>query len=131
MIYRGLADLIFISHFCFVLFVIFGGALVLYRRFFLRLHIPALLWGILVELFQLPCPLTTVENQFRRLGGEAGYAGGFVEYYISAVIYPSITPQFQMLLALLLIISNLFIYSFVIRQRVGSNLKFRKIGQGF
>ncbi|MDQ3323752.1 MAG: DUF2784 domain-containing protein [Acidobacteriota bacterium] len=131
MIYRGLADLIFILHFCFVLFVVFGGALVLFRRYFLPLHLPALSWGILVELFQLPCPLTSLENQFRLLGGDAGYAGGFIEHYISAVLYPSVTPQFQMLLAFLLIIFNLFIYSFVIRQRLGSNLKFKKIGQGF
>ncbi len=117
MIYRGLADLIFILHFCFVLFVVFGGALVLYRRFFLPLHLPALVWGILVELFQLPCPLTSLENQFRQLGGEAGYAGGFIEHYLSAVLYPSVTPQFQMFLGALLIAVNLLIYAFVFKRR--------------
>ncbi len=117
MIYRGLADLIFILHFCFVLFVIFGGALVLYRRFFLRLHLPALFWGVLVELFQLPCPLTTLENKFRLLGGEAGYGGGFIEYYISAVLYSNITPPLQMFLGVLLIIFNLAVYSFIFRRR--------------
>lgn len=116
MIYRGLADLIFILHFCFVLFVVFGGALVLYRRFFLPFHLPALFWGIIVELFQLPCPLTTLENYFRTLGGEAGYAVGFVEHYISAVIYPSITPQFQIFLGVLLIFVNILVYGFVIKK---------------
>lgn len=116
MIYRGLADFVFILHFCFVLFVVFGGALVLYRRFFLFLHLPALAWGILVELLQLPCPLTMYENQLRRLGGEAGYAGGFVEYYITWLIYPSITPQFQTFLGALLVCFNLLIYAVIFRR---------------
>lgn len=117
MIYRGLADSIFILHFCFVLFVIFGGALVLYRRFFLRLHLPALLWGALVELFQLPCPLTFLENALRQAGGEAGYDGGFIEYYISAVLYSHITPQLQILFGVLLIAFNLVVYRFTFRRR--------------
>jgi len=124
MIYRGLADLTFVLHFCFVLFVIFGGGLVLYRRFFLPFHLPALFWGIVVEFFQLPCPLTSLENQLRRLGGEAGYAGGFVEYYVSALLYPSITPQFQMVLGVLLVFVNLLIYGFVLKKR--RNFAFRR-----
>ncbi|MDQ6786699.1 MAG: DUF2784 domain-containing protein [Acidobacteriota bacterium] len=117
MLYRGLADLVFLFHFCFVLFVVFGGALVLYRHWLLYLHLPAVAWGILVEVFQMPCPLTTLENLLRQLGGEAGYTGGFVEHYISMILYPTITPQFQMFLGVLLIAVNLFVYSFVFRQK--------------
>ncbi|HXG82815.1 MAG TPA: DUF2784 domain-containing protein [Pyrinomonadaceae bacterium] len=117
MIYRGLADLILVLHFCFVLFVVFGGALVLYRRFFLPFHLPSLAWGILVEFFQLPCPLTSLENQLRTLGGEAGYAGGFVENYIFLVLYPSISPQFQIFLGALLIVVNLLVYAFVLKRK--------------
>lgn len=117
MIFRLLADSILILHFCFVLFVVFGGTLVLYRRNFLYLHLPALAWGILVETLQLPCPLTTLENVLRQLGGESGYAGGFVEYYVSMILYPSITAQFQMLLGALLVAVNLLVYSLVIRRR--------------
>ena len=117
MLYRGLADLIFLLHFGFVLFVVFGGILVVYRRFFLYLHLPALFWGILIEFFQIACPLTDLENNLRRLGGEAGYSGGFVEYYITAILYPSITPQFQMFLGLILVTFNLLVYSIVIIRR--------------
>jgi len=116
MLYRGLADLVLILHFCFVLFVVFGGALVLYRRRFLNLHLPALAWGILVEVFQMPCPLTTLENLLRHLGGEAGYAGGFIEHYVSLILYPSITPQFQIFLGFLLAAVNVIVYSFVIHR---------------
>ena len=118
MIYRLLADFTFIAHFCFVLFVVFGGAAVFFRRSLLFFHLPALFWGIFVEFFQLSCPLTTLENYLRHSGGEAGYSGGFVEHYISAILYPSITAQSQIFLGSALILFNLLIYSFVLRRRM-------------
>lgn len=117
MIFRALADFVLIGHLCFVLFAVFGGWLILYRRAFIRLHLPALAWGILVELFQLPCPLTSLENFLRRSGGEAGYDGGFVEHYVSMILYLNLTPTRQILLGVLLIAVNLFIYTFVFRRR--------------
>jgi hypothetical protein len=116
MIYRSLADLVFILHFCFVIFIIFGGLLTLRWRPVLWLHFPALAWGILVELFQLPCPLTNLEKWFKELGGESGYKGGFIEYYISAILYAELTPQFQMTLGILLFLFNLVVYLYVFRK---------------
>ena len=93
MIYRGLADFTFILHFCFVLFAVFGGLLVLRRRFLAWFHLPTVLWGFLVEFLHLPCPLTFLENSFREFGGEAGYAGGFIEYMIEQILYAHINSQ--------------------------------------
>lgn len=115
MIYRFLADLILILHFCFVLFAIFGGLLVLRRRWMWKLHLPALVWSFLVQYFVWICPLTDWENYFRRLGGEAGYEGGFIEYFISAILYPGfITPLTHLLLAIALVVFNLLVYGCVI-----------------
>ena len=117
MIYRFLADLILILHFCFVLFSIFGGLLVLRRRWLWKLHIPALVWGFMVQYFVWICPLTSWENYFRALGGEAGYEGGFIEYYISAIIYPGfISPNTHLFLAISLLVFNLLIYAFLFRR---------------
>jgi hypothetical protein len=116
MIYRSLADFVLILHFCFVLFVVFGGLLVLRRRLILWLHLPAVAWGILVEFFLLPCPLTELENQFKQLGGEQGYEGGFIEYYVSAILYLHISPQLQMMLGVLLVAINLLIYWYVFKR---------------
>lgn len=116
MLFRSLADLVFILHFCFVIFTIFGGLLALRWRQVLWLHFPALAWGILVELFQLPCPLTNLEKWFKELGGERGYEGGFIEYYISAILYADFTPQFQMTLGILLFLFNLVVYLYVFRK---------------
>ena len=116
MTYRILADLVLILHFCFVLFVVFGGLLALRRRWIALLHLPAVIWGILVECFLLACPLTTLENSLRYLGGESGYTDGFINHYISAVLYANISPQFRITLGLLLIGLNMLVYWYVFRQ---------------
>ncbi len=117
MVYRLLADLILILHFCFVLFAIFGGLLALRWRWMWKFHLPALAWSFLVQYFVWICPLTDWENHFRRLGGEAGYEGGFIEYFISAILYPGIiTPQTHLLLAISLVTFNLLVYAFLLQR---------------
>ena len=119
MLYRLSADSVLIVHFCFVLFIIFGGLLVLRRRWMMWLHLPAVAWGVLIEYFRWICPLTTIEDFLRSLGGETGYGeGGFIEYYISAILYPSITPLVQYALIFILIAVNVGIYAYVFRRRL-------------
>ena len=117
MIYRSLADLVFIFHFCYVVFVIFGGLLILRWRWIFWLHLPAVVWVVLVEFLQLSCPLTTIEKWFKEFGGEQGYEGGFIEYYVSAILYMPITPQTQMMLGVIVILINALIYWYVYRQK--------------
>lgn len=117
MIYRISADIVLLLHFCFVLFVIFGGLLVVRRHKAAWLHIPALLWGIFVELLALPCPLTTLENFLRSAGGEAGYADGFINYFVSLILYTPLSPTFRFALGLLLVAFNLLIYIQLLRRR--------------
>lgn len=113
MIYQIAADLILIFHFCFVLFALFGGLLILRWRGVIWLHLPALIWGIIVQVFVLTCPLTPLENRFRELGGETGYSGGFVEYYISLILYHSLSHWLHLLIGLILIMINLMVYYYV------------------
>jgi hypothetical protein len=117
MAYRILADLVLTLHFCFVLFVVFGGLLALRRRWIASLHLPAVVWGVLVECFFWACPLTTLENSLRQLGGESGYTDGFIDHYVSAILYARISPQFRITLGLLLIGLNLLVYWYVFRRR--------------
>ena len=117
MIYHFLAELVLVFHFCFVLFVVLGGLLALRWPSVLWLHVPACFWGVLVQCFFWTCPLTPLENWFRRLGGQSGYAGGFVDHYISSVLYANVSYQFQALLGLLLIALNVLIYLFVLSRR--------------
>ena len=88
MLYSLTADLVVILHFGFILFALFGGFLVLKWRRLVWVHLPAVIWGSLVELVGWYCPLTPLEQSLRRLAGEGGYNGGFIEYYLVPLIYP-------------------------------------------
>ena len=110
--YRLLADLLVLLHAAFVLFVVAGGLLVLRWPRLARFHLPAAVWGVLLELFHWGCPLTRLENYARRRGGEAGYPGGFIDHYIVPVIYPAgLTPRIQVVLGVLLLAFNLLVYA--------------------
>lgn len=118
MTYILLANAVLIAHLAFVAFVTFGGLLVLRHRRFAWLHLPALAWGIAVELAGRVCPLTPLENRLLKLGGEAGYAGGFIEHLIGRVLYPGdLTPMLRYGLAFVLIVVNVAIYAVVIARR--------------
>ena len=116
MLYRLSADFVLVVHFCFVLFIVFGGWLVVRRRTFALLHIPAIIWGILIEFFWWTCPLTTIENWLRLRGGESGYENGFIDYFVSLILYSPMPPTFRYTLGLLLIGFNLFVYRRAFRQ---------------
>ena len=115
--WRILADLVVTLHLCFVLFVALGGMLVLRRRRVVWLHLPALLWGAGIEFVHGICPLTPLENRLRRLGGEAGYSGGFVEHYLLPVLYPAgLTQDVQLALGALVVTLNIVVYGVVWRR---------------
>ncbi|GAB4486155.1 MAG: DUF2784 domain-containing protein [Thermodesulfovibrionales bacterium] len=115
MLSRILADLVLCLHFGFILFVLFGGLLVLYRRSAAWVHVPAVLWSSVVNLASWICPLTPIENRFRSLAGQAGYTGGFIEHYISNLVYPGgMTREIELLAGVSVVLWNLAVYAFVI-----------------
>lgn len=111
MIYRLLADTVLLLHLAFIVFVVTGGLFLRRWPRLLWLHLPAVLWGVGIELSGYICPLTPLENRLRQLGGEAGYAGGFVEHYLLPVIYPlGLTRESQIALGLGVAALNLAAY---------------------
>lgn len=120
MTYRILADGVVLLHFTFILFVLFGGLIVLKWRWVGWLHIPAFVWGVLIEFAGWWCPLTPLENWLRREGGAASYPTGFIEHYILPVIYPSaLTREIQFVLGAVVLVINVVIYSVVLRRTIG------------
>ena len=108
------ADAIVALHFAFVLFVVFGGLLVLRWPRVLWLHVPGVIWGALVEFTGWICPLTPLENRLRRAAGETGYQGDFIAHYILPVLYPNgLTRADQLMLGGLALALNVVIYLFV------------------
>src|SRR5437667_2733305 len=99
MLYRRLADGVVLIHAAFVIFVVAGGFLAIRWRQLVWFHIPAALWGALIEFSGWICPLTPLENLLRQRAGEAGYSGGFVEHYVLHTLYPTtLTPATQWIL---------------------------------
>ena len=105
-----------ILHLIFILFVLFGGLLVLKWRKLAWVHVPAAVWGVLIEFFGWWCPLTKLENHFLREAGRAGYQDGFVDHYIMPVIYPSgLTREMEIAIGVVLLIINVSVYVRVFR----------------
>jgi hypothetical protein len=123
MIYRVLADITFVAHLLFVMFVVCGGLLVVFWKRLAWLHLPALLWGVLLEWNAWICPLTPLENWLLERAGVTGYGGGFVEHYIVPIIYPNhLTHGMQLILGTSLLVFNILIYLWAFRRRrVGTN----------
>lgn len=107
-----LADAVLLVHLAFILFVAAGGLLVLRRPRLAWLHIPAVVWGALVEFTAGRCPLTPLEVALRQRAGEAGFSEGFIEHYVTAVIYPGgLTRWGQVILGVLVLAINGVVYA--------------------
>jgi hypothetical protein len=114
--WRILADLLVVLHLAFAAFVVFGGFLAWKWRWAIFAHVPALAWGFWVETSGQICPLTSLENHFRSLAGEAGYQGGFLEHYLLPILYPpGLTQTDQWVLAVLLLAINIVAYGALLR----------------
>ena len=116
--HAALADVVLIAHFCFVLFVVFGGLLLLKWPRVAWAHVPAAAWGVAIEFFGWTCPLTPLENELRVRAGQAGYDGDFIARYLLPVIYPEgLTREVQLVLGAIALLLNAVIYAAVLRAK--------------
>ena len=118
MIYSFLADLLVLFHLVFILYVIAGALLIFKWTKTFWLHLPSCFWGMTVEFTGWICPLPPWEIQLRRLAGEEGYTGSFIEHYLIPIIYPSgLTREVQMVLGGTVLIVNLRLYTLILIKR--------------
>ena len=112
--YELLAKLTLVTHLIFILFVIFGGLLFFIFSKIIYIHLPALLWGIYIELTNSVCPLTYLENWFLHKGDLSTYSNDFISNYIFPIIYPEgLTNEIQIYLGILLTLINILIYGLI------------------
>jgi uncharacterized membrane protein YedE/YeeE len=116
--YRAGADLVVVVHLLFICFVV-GGAFLTWRwPRVVWAHIPAVIYGALVEFAGLTCPLTVLENDLRQRAGGAGYTGGFIDHYLIKVIYPpGLTRGMQIGLGVLVLLVAIIGYWGFLRRR--------------
>lgn len=111
MLYKLLADGVVIFHFLWILFLIFGGIWGRRYRGVRLVHVPALVFAFLLELFSWYCPLTYLEVWLRRRHDPAlSYAGSFIAHYLERLIYIEVERWLIFLLTLLICGVNGWLY---------------------
>jgi len=119
--YGLLADAVLLAHAAFVAFVVLGGLFALRWPRLAWAHLPVVAWGAGIEFAGGICPLTPLENHWRALAQQQGYAGGFVEHYVFGLLYPEgLTRNVQLALGLLVLVVNGAIYATAWRRRHGA-----------
>lgn len=110
------ADVLVLVHVAFVLFVLLGGVLLIWWRKLVWLHLPCVIWGMVVEFSGWICPLTPYENRLRAQAGLEMYDGDFVMRYIMPVLYPEdLTRSLQIALGFVVLIINVICYYYVFK----------------
>ena len=120
--YELAADLTLIVHFAFIIFVVFGALLFFVSTKIIYVHVPALIWGIYIELTHSVCPLTYLENWFLQKANLTTYSEGFIQNYLVPVVYPmNLTDDLQTYLAIVLIVANMLMYGLIISKSKKKN----------
>ncbi len=88
------ADLVVLIHLLWIAFII-GGAVIGRRIGWVRwLHVGALTFSILLQLFRWICPLTFLEVWLRRQADPtAAYPGDFLAHYAQRLVYLPAPPE--------------------------------------
>jgi hypothetical protein len=117
MLAAWLATLVVALHLAFIVFVVAGGFLVRRHPKLAWLHLPCAAWGVFIECSGGICPLTPLENLFRRRAGQAGYPESFLEHYLLALVYPDgLTQAIQLGAAALVLAANAVAYGPLVRR---------------
>jgi len=102
--------LVLSAHLAWILWVIFGAFWTSGRRWLMAFHIASLVWGIMVEVGPWPCPLTMAEDFFQWRAGGVLSGGNFLQYYISSIVYPTVSVTLLTICGVAVCVANLAIY---------------------
>jgi hypothetical protein len=97
-----LANLVLVLHVCVAAFVVAGLALIVVGNlarwhwvnhlWFRLAHLVAIAVVVAEAWFDIACPLTLLEMWLRSKAGAATYAGGFIEHWLSSLLYYQAPP---------------------------------------
>lgn len=115
---RLAADAVLVLHAVFIVWVAMGALAVARWPRLAWLHLPALAWGLWIEVSGGICPLTPLETALRHAAGQQGYADSFVAHHLGAWVYlAGLTRQAQWMLAGLLAVGNATVYGWMLWRR--------------
>jgi hypothetical protein len=108
---RVLAETTMVVHFTVLVYLLLGGFLA--RRWPAAIwpHLLIAAWGLTSTVFVWPCPLTMLEDWSRRKAGESGLRTGFIDTYLTGVVYPErYTTQIQIGIGVVVVLSWISVF---------------------
>lgn len=117
MVFRVLDDITVAVHYLVMGYIVFGGFLAWRWRWTIVAHALFICWAVITLVFPWAnCPLTLAENYFRQQGGLPQLNGGFIDTYITGILYPTNDVHLvQIIVGLLVLVS--WIGFFLLRNR--------------
>ncbi len=107
----ALASLVLTIHLLWLLWVIFGAFWTRGRILLTAFHILSLIWGIVVELSPLPCPLTMAEQFVEGKVGLEVYRGAFLPHLLDRLVYPNLPEALLVAVGVAVCAVNLGVYA--------------------
>lgn len=89
MVYQWLATAVIALHFAYLAYLVVGGYLAWRWPRTILLHAVAVLWGALIIVTEVTCPLTWLQNTLRLRGGLRELDLSFIDTYVRGVFFPS------------------------------------------
>lgn len=111
--YQWLVNVILTAHFVYLAYLLLGGFLAWRWTKMIWPHLAAAVWGVLIVFNLVACPLTIAEVWARRLAGDEPVNGGFIDRYVTNVIYPGrYVGEVRIGIALVVLVSYVGAYLF-------------------
>ena len=111
--YQWLVNVILTAHFVYLAYLLLGGFLAWRWTKMIWPHLAAAVWGVLIVFNLVACPLTIAEVWARRMAGDEPVNGGFIDRYVTNVIYPGrYLVEVRLGVALIVLISYVGAYLF-------------------
>jgi hypothetical protein len=86
---EGLIWITVLAHYAVLLFLLCGGFLAWRWRWVAVPHALMAGWAALILTAPVNCPLTALENLLRARAGQGPLPGGFIDTYVTGVLYPT------------------------------------------
>jgi hypothetical protein len=119
--YAILVVLTVATHFTFIAYMVTGGFFALRWPRTIWLHVPVVIWGIAIELIDFVCPLTWLERWARPKAGMGPMpADGFIDHYLTGVLYPASAANLVLVLALLTVLSSWVLFALARQRRTAA-----------
>lgn len=109
--YSIAADIVVLTHFLWIIFLIFGAFWGRRHRLVKIFHLSGIGFAVVMQIFGWYCPLTHLEIWLRRMHDpEMTYSGSFIIHYIEKLVYINIPARAIFIMTIFLALITAWIY---------------------